>query len=104
ILNYSMKHVCTSDYYDFEEGVVDSREWETAWLGLYYEWLYRWSRGHQSTRISIKKKRVEVLAGEGIIATNEKNNDLYEKEKELDVLPFVCSFSVLPIDYYYWKS
>jgi hypothetical protein len=93
IINYSLKHECTTEYYAPETGEVTTVEWETRWLGEYYSWLYGWSRGFQSTRLLINPKN-ERWSGQSY--------DCDPDEIYTDHLPIDCSFSVFPMDYYYW--
>lgn len=90
VINYSLKHTCTTEFYDPETGEVRPEEWETRWLGEYYSWLYGFSRGFQSTRIKINPSRPCVSS-----VVDDENIDI-------EPLPNVCSFSVFDMDSYYW--
>jgi len=91
IINYALKADCTTEYYNAETGETTYVEWETAWLGEYYTWLHGWSRGSQSLRLSINPK----MCDEAAVACVD-----YDEEMEIEPLPFACSFSVFPTDYY----
>lgn len=70
IINYSLKHECTTEYYDSTTGEITPREWETKWLGSYYEWLYKWSRGFQSHRIFVRSEKDRHSVSQDLLVFN----------------------------------
>jgi hypothetical protein len=56
IVNYSLKHACTTEFYDDKTGSSTICEWRTTWQCEYFLWMHKWSRGFQSTRVSIRPR------------------------------------------------
>lgn len=109
VVNYSLKAECTNEFIDHATGEVVPVEWETSWLGEYYSWMYGWSRGFQSTRVSIKPTRRKVEAAKHIETGEDStlfsdaapDEDKEHEDNILDPLPSMYSFSVFDRDYRY---
>ncbi|ODT60203.1 MAG: hypothetical protein ABS77_09785 [Phenylobacterium sp. SCN 69-14] len=89
-INYALKHECRTHLGQFAE------PWPMGWMAEYYSYLNRWSRGFQSTRISISPK--EIKSTNAILPKYNKT-----ETEELEPLPFIYSDSVFHT-YYNWKD
>jgi hypothetical protein len=109
VINYSLKHECTNEFIDRETGEVVPVEWETSLLRDYYSWMYGWSRGFQSTRISVKPKTEKIKSDQALDSmpdseefdVNRADSITGEHYSVLDPLPLIYSFSVFDRDYRY---
>lgn len=93
IVNYSLKHACITEFYDTERGKITRQEWGNGMIADLYLFLHAWSRGFQSTRVTIKPKKARP-----------KRVDQDDACLPVVVEPMctMSSFSVFPIDYRYW--
>lgn len=79
-INYSLKHECRSHL-----GLV-TEPWPDKWIAEYYSFLSNWSRGYQSTRITINRNKNKLLM-------NKPNVKLMIHE-EAEPMPFIYSDSI----------
>ncbi len=89
-INYALKHECRTHLGHITE------PWPVGWMAEYYSYLNRWSRGFQSTRISISSREIKstntLLSGYN-----------HPKLEEREPFPFTYSDSVFDT-YYNWKG
>jgi hypothetical protein len=95
IINYSLKHENTNDFIDYETGEVIHVEWEDSMLSEFYSWMYGWSRGFQSTRLSVNMKKNKRSKTDDVAVFESSDDDV------LVGLPCLYGFSVFDRDYTY---
>ena len=110
IINYSLKHECTTDFFDEDSGLVQQREWDSKWLCSYYEWLHLNSRGFQSTKIQVGRKMVKETKQksgaeqvQNVAAHIDIEEENSEKTKEIAPMPVTYTFNGFDIDNIYWE-
>jgi len=84
-INYALKHECRSHL-----GAV-SHPWPPHWLADYYGFLGEWSRGFQSTRVTIRSVKDKL--------NNNTKQDTSNEDTEREPMPFMYSDSIF--DTYY---
>lgn len=93
VVNYALKHRCRTSLGAYHE------TWPIAWAADYYSYLHSWSRGFQSTRISVGRMTARPRRN----CAHECGNSPREDLQQNDPMPFVHEYSVFPISYN-WES
>lgn len=111
IVNYALKHECSTTLISPVSGYLTSFEWQPTWIETYYSWLYEWSRGFQSLRMTVGptkskiKSNVTTDSCENVSVRNQspvidEHSDLQSHHIWMEPMPSMYGFSVFDRDLY----